>query len=89
MEDSKLSQEEIAAIADAITANIHIHNCRCGLTKELIEHHAEDHRFIGEAKKGIRLIQKIGMVTTVTGIFTALGSAIVLGVKVMLMNGGK
>lgn len=84
-----LTQEEVDAVADAITAKIHTNSCRCGLTVELLEYHKEDHKFIGETRKGLKLIQKVGIVTTITGIITAVGSALIVGIKVMLMQGGK
>lgn len=88
-----LSQEELTtiaeAVADAVTAKVYVHNCRCGLTTELLEYHKEDHKFIGETRKGLKLIQKVGIVTTATGIITAVGSALLVGIKVMLMQGGK
>lgn len=84
-----LTQEDIDAVTDAITAKIHTSYCRCGLTTGLLEHHKEDHKFIGETRKGLKLIQKVGIVTTITGIITAVGSALIVGIKVMLMQGGK
>jgi hypothetical protein len=84
-----MTEEERKLLAKDIVAELGARNCPCGLSHELKQYHNDDHRFIGEIRKGVRLGTKIGVGTFITVVTGSAIAAFWLGVRMMIINGGK
>lgn len=85
-----MTDEELRKLAKFIVQEQqNKHDCPCGLSHELKSFHVDDHRFIGEIRKGVRLGTKIGVGTFITVVTGSAIAAFWLGVRMMIINGGK
>ena len=84
-----MTEEERKLLAKDIAAELSDRNCPCGLSHELKQYHNDDHRFIGEIREGVRLGTKIGVGTFITVVTGSAIAAFWLGVRMMIINGGK
>lgn len=83
-----VTEKDVELIARKVADEMQKDMCRCGLNPELMQYHEDDHRFIGEIRKGIRLGTKIGIGTLITVVTGSAITAFGYGVRHML-SGGK
>lgn len=83
-----MTEKDAELIARKVADEMQKGMCRCGLDPELMQYHEDDHRFIGEIRKGIRIGTKIGIGTLITVVTGSAITAFGYGVRHML-SGGK